>query len=329
MRLIRVTVYAGLALLLVWSVAFFVVPTRWHDQPCELDVNSGLGLRQVARQLVQQGILWEPWSFTLVGRMLGRKSKLKAGSYEWSSPPTPWTLLTALTEGPEGGWEIRVVEGQTFAQMRQELARQSSLRQDTTRWTDAEIMAKLGEAGSAPEGWFYPDTYVYAPGDSDWSILQRSHRAMQRHLHEVWQQRDPGLPWQTPYQALIVASLIEKETASSPERPRIAAVFVNRLRLGMRLQSDPTVIYGMGSAYDGHLHHHDLHQDTPFNTYTRQGLTPTPIALPGLAALRAAVHPQAVSDLYFVARGDGTHQFSATLAAHQNAVVRYQLQQGP
>lgn len=326
---VRTFFWALLSLLLIWGLVFFVTPTHWNSPSYELDIRSGLGLRQVAHQLVQKNILWEPWSFTWVARLLGRQTRLKAGSYQWTSAPTPWQLLSAITAGEGEGWEVTLIEGDTFAQVRQLLAHQSRLRQDTVGLSEGQIMARLGDGKQAAEGWFYPDTYVYSPGDSDWSILQRAHRAMQRHLHEIWRHHDPSLLLKDPYQALIMASLIEKETANSTERPRIAGVFFNRLRLGMRLQTDPAVIYGLGTRYDGHLHRRDLREDTPFNTYTRNGLPPTPIAIPGLASLQAAVNPLPVADLYFVARGNGTHQFSTTLSAHEAAVAHYQLKRSP
>jgi conserved hypothetical protein, YceG family len=326
---VRIALLTVSGFLLLWTLEFFILPSHCLDSTCELEVDHGLGLRQVANQLVQKNILWEPWTFTWVGRVLGRQGQVKAGSYQWSSPPTPWRLLRSLTEGEENGWEVRISEGGTFAQLRQVLAAQTSLHQDTATLSEARIMARLGIHAGSLEGWFYPDTYVYSPGDSDWDVLRRAHQAMQRHLDSLWRERDPSLMLSSPYQAIIMASLIEKETANSGERSHIAAVFYNRLRLGMRLQTDPTVIYGLGSHYDGHLHRRDLRADTPYNTYTRSGLPPTPIAFPGLAALRAALHPAVTTDLYFVARGDGTHQFSGNLADHERAVTRYQLQRNP
>lgn len=329
MKVVRVTLWVVAGLSLLWMLAFFFLPVHCQESTCEQEVNHGLGLRQVANQLVQQQVLWEPWSFTWVGRLLGRQGQLKAGSYQWSSPPTPWQLLRSLTEGEGEGWEVRIGEGTTFAQLRQTLLHQPSLKQECAGLSEAHIMARLGLSANSAEGWFYPDTYVYAPGDSDWSILQRAQHAMQRHLDALWATREPGLALHTPYEALIMASLIEKETANPAERPRIAAVFYNRLRLGMRLQTDPTVIYGLGPRYDGHLHRRDLRTDSPYNTYTRGGLPPTPIAFPALADLQAALHPLTVPDLYFVARGDGSHQFSGNLADHERAVNRYQLQRNP
>ncbi len=321
----RRVLWGGFLLLLVWVGSFFFWPRSLPVTPFQFELNSGYGLRAVAQQLVRQGFLTEPWTFVWVGRLLGQQSHLKAGSYQWSESLTPWQMLRQMTLGEGDAYEVRIIEGTTFAQLRELLQQQTTLHHDSADVDDNQILSHLGEAPAAPEGWFYPDTYFYNPGDSDWDILQRAHRAMRSHLQALWQQRqaDPAVP--TSYDALILASLIEKETANPAERPHIAAVFLNRLHLGMRLQTDPTVIYGLGKAYDGVLHRHDLHQDSPFNTYTRSGFPPTPIALPGKAALQAALHPDQAPDLYFVARGDGTHQFSTTLEAHNRAVAHFQL----
>ncbi len=324
MRRLLWVLVSGLSGLVIWLALFFIRPLPLPHTPYVFELPSGLGLRAVAQQLVQKGVLPEPWTFTWVGRVLGEQSHLKAGSYEWLQPLTGWQMLRQMARGEGDAWQVQIIEGTTFAQLRALLAQQPSLRQDSAGLSDSAVMAHLGAAGQSPEGWFFPDTYFYNPGESDWSILERAHRAMSERLAQVWATRDPHLALTDPYQALILASLIEKETANREERARISAVFLNRLRLDMRLQTDPTVIYGLGTDYDGHLHHRDLHRDSAYNTYTRSGLPPTPIALPGAAALQAAVHPLAVPDLFFVARGDGTHQFSTTLEAHQQAVQRYQ-----
>jgi UPF0755 protein len=193
--------------------------------------------------------------------------------------------------------------------------------------SEADIAALLGVQGGSLEGWLFPDTYRFSPGSSDVEILRRAHAAMVKRLDGAWAARDPDLPLATPYEALILASIVEKETALAAERPLVASVFVNRLRKGMRLQTDPTVIYGMGERYDGNIRRKDLAEDTPWNTYTRDGLPPTPIAMPGAASLRAAVQPAQTSFLYFVGRGDGTHEFSRTLEEHNRAVAKYQLGQ--
>jgi UPF0755 protein len=274
--------------------------------------------------MANAGVLAEPTPFVLLARLLGQASKIKAGNYEVESHITPLELLRKITEGDYTQDVVTLVEGWTFQQMRKALDEHAGVRHDTTGLTNAEIMLRLEMAESSPEGWFFPDTYHFSRGSSDLAILRRAHRLMRATLADQWERRAPNLPLTTPYDALILASIIEKETGQAAERRLIAAVFINRLRMGMRLQTDPTVIYGMGTGFDGNLRKRDLAADTPYNTYVRPGLPPTPIALPGLASLNAALNPAQSDALYFVSRGDGTSHFSRTLGEHDRAVMKYQ-----
>ncbi len=237
-------------------------------------------------------------------------------------------MLDRIVAGRVIQYPLTIVEGWTFRQLRQALAAHPQLTQTLAGLSDAEIMARLGRPGAHPEGWFLPDTYHFPKGFTDEAFLRRALTAMEQRLTQVWERRAPDTPLNDPYQALVLASIIEKETGVAAERAEIAGVFARRLRLGMRLQTDPTVIYGLGEAFDGNLRRRDLEADTPYNTYTRPGLPPTPIALPGLAALEAAAQPAAGDALYFVADGQGGHVFSRTLEEHHRAVRRYQQRKG-
>lgn len=284
-------------------------------------------MRGVAQQLAQTGVIAQPFLFTWVARLSGKGTALKAGNYALEAALTPWDLLQKLTKGDVTQNEVKFIEGWTFQQMRQALDRAPGLQHETQGLSAGEIMARLGFPDQHPEGRFFPDTYFFSSGMSDLAILARAHKLMQTQLEGAWRDRAPNLPYATPDEALIMASIVEKETGQASERPMIAGVFVNRLRIGMLLQTDPTVIYGLGESFDGNLRRSDLLTDTPYNTYTRGGLPPTPIAMPGLGALQAALQPAETKALYFVARGNGSHQFSSTLAQHNQAVNRYQRQQ--
>lgn len=310
-----------------WLAYFLSTPVALPATPFEFDVKSGITMKRVAQQLAQAGVLKQPFAFTLVARLTGRGSALKAGNYALSGPVTPWELLQKLTKGDVNQIEVKFIEGWNFKQLRQALDSAPNLQHDTLGLSDAEIMAKLGWPNQHPEGRFFPDTYFFSSGMSDLAILGRAHKLMQTQLENVWRERASNLPYNNMDQVLIMASIIEKETGQAAERPMIAGVFINRLHIGMLLQTDPTVIYGLGDRYDGNLHKRDLQADTPYNTYTRAGLPPTPIAMPGIEALRAAVNPAPTRALYFVARGNGTHKFSASLAEHNQAVNKYQRQQ--
>jgi UPF0755 protein len=245
--------------------------------------------------------------------LLGKSAQIKAGNYELEAAVTPFELLNLLTKGRVTQSELSIIEGWTFGQFRAALNANPAIRHDSATLSEADIAQRLGIPEKQLEGLFFPDTYYFASGTSDLALLKRAYQTMQKHLQESWQAREPNLPLDSPYQALILASIVEKETGQAQDRGMIAGVFVNRLRRGMLLQTDPTVIYGMGEQFDGNLRKRDLQADTPYNTYTRAGLTPTPIALPGLASLQAALHPAQTDALYFVARGDGSSVFSGTL----------------
>lgn len=281
-------------------------------------------MRVAAREIAAAGAGIEPWLLIALARLLRVESSIKAGSYEVVHSTTLLDLLRKLTRGDVTQAEVLLVEGWTFRQVRERLDAHPDLRHDSAGLPESELLSRLGASEAAAEGLFFPDTYLFAKRSSDLDLLARAYRAMQRHLAREWQSRADGLPYREAYQALIMASIVEKESGRDEDRPLIAGVFVNRLRQGMLLQTDPTVIYGLGGAFDGNLRKRDLLADTPYNTYTRRGLPPTPIALPGLASLRAALHPAASDALYFVARGDGSSHFSRTLDEHNEAVSRYQ-----
>ena len=281
-------------------------------------------MRAAAREIAAAGVPFDPWVLVVLSRLLKVDASFKAGGYEVAKGESLLDLLRKLTRGDVTLSEIAFIEGWTFRQMRQRLDAHPDLKHDSRNMADAEIMREIGADGVLPEGWFFPDTYLFAKKSRDVDILARAYRAMQRHLAGEWEGRTPGLPFASPYQALILASIVEKETGREEDRPMVAAVFINRLKRGMLLQTDPTVIYGLGERFDGNLRKRDLLADTPYNTYTRAGLPPTPIAMPGLASLKAVLQPAQSPALYFVARGDGSSHFSQTLDEHNNAVNRFQ-----
>lgn len=293
--------------------------------PFAFEVRPGSSLKAVARQLTEAGLLREPWTFAILVRLSGKAGQLKAGNYLVEQEPSMLDLFRMITRGDVRQNEIRFIEGWNFRQLREALNQHPALVHDTQDLSDGELLQRLDIPATHPEGLFFPSTYYFGSGLSDVAVLKRAHSLMQEHLAREWEMRGRGLPYRTPYEALIMASIVEKETGAAHERPLIAGVFVNRLRIGMRLQTDPTVIYGLGERFDGNLRRADLLADTPYNTYTRGGLPPTPIAMPGLEAIRAALRPADTRALYFVSRGDGTHVFSATLDEHNRAVARYQL----
>jgi len=302
-------------------------PLRLAGERVEFHVAPGSAMRVAARDIAAAGIDFDPWLLVALGKLLQAEGSIKAGSYEIGKGTTLLGLLHTLMRGDVALSEIVFIEGWTFHQLRARLDAHPDLRHDSKDWPDAEIMRRLGleNAGeTAAEGWFFPDTYLFARRSSDIDILERSHRAMRRHLEHEWEGRAPQSPLSTPYQALILATIVEKETGREADRPLVAAVYLNRLGQDMILQSDPTVIYGLGESFDGNLRKRDLTADTPYNTYLRKGLPPTPIALPGLASLRAVLRPAPSQALYFVARGDGSSHFSRTLDEHNQAVNRYQ-----
>ncbi|MGH8294991.1 MAG: endolytic transglycosylase MltG [Steroidobacteraceae bacterium] len=282
----------------------------------ELKISPGESARAALGSLAGRGALAHPREVELYLRLQGRSPRIEIGTYEIPAHASPADIIRMFEEGRVVLDQITVVPGTTFADLRRELDARTDIAHTLRGENDAQVMAALGHPGENSEGRFFPDTYSFAPGTSDRTILAVAYDRMSAVLAKVWQQRDADLPFHTPYQALILASIVEKETGVADERARIAGVFINRLRRGMRLQSDPTVIYGLGSRYDGAIHTRDLTTDTPYNSYTRAGLPPTPIALPGLESLLAAVHPEHTEDLYFVATGKGGHHFSKTLAQH-------------
>ncbi len=301
--------------------------TAGPEQPFLFEIPHGMSLRTLAQELTALGVLDHPYYFLALAYLRGDAGRVKAGEYEISPGTTPAALLDKLVKNQVYQRSVTLIEGWTTAQILAALAKDDRLVGKLEGATPQDLMAALGRAGQHPEGRFFPDTYRFTKGTSDLDILGRAAQAMDRVLAEEWRERAPGLPLESPDQALVLASIIEKETGQASERHTIAGVFIRRLQLGMRLQTDPTVIYGLGAAFDGDLRRADLTRDTPYNTYTRHGLPPTPIALPGRAAIHAALHPAAGDSLYFVAKGDGGHWFSATLEEHQQAVRRYQLGQ--
>lgn len=311
---------------LAWDYKVFIdTPLNVGPEGVVLEVPPGTTFRRLALDLQEREILRKPEYFIFLGRWDDAAERVRAGEYQIDQGMTPRTLLLRLVSGAVIQHQLTVVEGWTFQQLMDALSKHEAIRQTLNDASDEEIMARLGEPDLHPEGQFAPDTYHFPRGTSDLDFLRRAHATLQDWLATEWPRRAEKLPYGSPYEALIMASIIEKETGLKSERENIAGVFVRRLERTMRLQTDPTVIYGMGEAYDGNIRHADLRRDTPYNTYTRHGLPPTPIALPGLASIRAALHPAEGKALYFVAKGDGSHQFSATLEEHLEAVRRYQL----
>ena len=303
----------------------------WLERPLEMvsdsvdvSIDPRTSARGVAEVVAQSGIVVSPLLLHLWFRVSGDARAIRAGSYEIERGTTPRGLLRKLVRGEESLRALTLVEGWTFRQLRAAMAAAPELRQDAAALTDEAIMERLGRRGQHPEGRFFPDTYSYAKGSSDLKLLALALRTMDRHLQVVWENRAADTPLASPEQALILASIIEKETGTDADRALIGGVFNNRLRIGMLLQTDPTVIYGLGARFDGNLRKKDLQTDTPWNTYTRAGLPPTPIAMPGRQSLQAAVMPAQTKALYFVARGDGSSAFSATLEEHNRAVNQFQ-----
>ena len=297
------------------------------------DVPRGASYPQIVAELRRIGVVARDFRTMVYWRALGRElgiaGRLHAGEYALPQGITPRALLHRMAAGDVVQHRFTIVDGWTFRQLRLALASEAGLRQTLPGSSDEDIAHRLGIADGKPEGWFLPETYSFVKGESDFDLLQRAHAAMKKTLDQLWPQRSADLALDTPYKALILASIVEKETAQPAERAQIAGVFVRRLKFVMRLQTDPTVIYGMGANYAGNIRRSDLETDTPFNTYTRDGLPPTPIALPGAVALEAVLHPAPGDALYFVARGDGSHEFSATLDEHNRAVQKFQLHRKP
>lgn len=326
-----------LALLLILLVvaAASVAGLIWHDyrsaplamreSPMRVRIDRGMNVAEIAAALQARGIDIPAWRIALAMRLRGDSRSLRFGVYEFTAPVTLQAMIDRIVRGDVVLAELTIVEGWTFRQMREALRRHPELLHDSASATDTELLSQVGASESQAEGLFFPSTYRFSPGASDYEVYRQAYRLQRRTLDDAWAARAPDLPLASPYEALILASIVEKESANEADRERIAAVFVNRLRRGMLLQSDPTTIYGLGERFDGNLRRPDLSSPTPYNTYVRPGLPPTPIALPGRSAIGAALRPAQSRALYFVARGDGTSEFSENLEAHNRAVARYQL----
>lgn len=326
-RVIRVLLFLALAVSATaagWLIYYADTPLQLPRTPLEFSLKQGSSLRSGAKQLTEIGVLDNPWSFIVMARVLGKAGEIKAGNYEFTNNLTPYRLLTKLTKGDVTMKEIVFIEGWTFNQLRKALDDYPGIRHDSANLSDEEILKRIGATENSAEGLFFPDTYFFNDGMSDLTILKRAYRTMESNLATVWETRAKDLPFSDTHQALIMASIVEKETAQATERRVVAAVLINRLKLGMKLQADPTVIYGLGDKFDGNLRKRDLTGDTIYNTYTREGLPPTPIALPGLASIQATLNPADTKALYFVSRGDGTSHFSESLEEHNRAVTKYQ-----
>ncbi len=322
----RLLVFLLVMVIAAGGVAFWWLhqPLPMGNEPLELAIEPGTTPRGVARDVVAAGVRADPQMLYAWFRFSGQDRMIKAGNYEIPPGTTPRSLLAKLVRGEEALRALTLVEGWNFRQVRQALANDDQIKPDSKGLSDEALMVQLGRPGVAPEGRFFPDTYTYAKGSSDLAVLRRALHAMDRKLEAAWSQRAADTPLKSADEALVLASIVEKETGRASDRAQIAGVFVNRLRTGMLLQTDPTVIYGLGEKFDGNLRRRDLLADTPWNTYTRAGLPPTPIAMPGKASLLAAVQPERTKALYFVAKGDGTSHFSASLDEHNRAVNRYQ-----
>ena len=324
-----VFIVASLAVGWFWQAlnSFSSTPISISQSSMDFVVAPGSSLTLVANQLERQSIISDASQFLWMIRLDGAEKSIKAGEYELSQGMTPKDLFALFISGKVKQYSFTIVEGWTFKQLLEVLSANEHLQHTLQNKTTEKVMTALGLPGQHPEGRFLPDTYHFPSGSTDKAFLLRAHQAMQHALQEEWQQRMQDLPYENDYQALIMASIVEKETAVASEREEIAGVFVQRLKKRMRLQTDPTVIYGMGEAYDGNIRKKDLKKDTPYNTYRRRGLPPTPIALPGRASIRAALNPADTKALYFVARGDGSHHFSETITEHNKAVRKYQIKQ--
>ena len=309
----------------IWLTMYAKTPLNLSPQAQEISIKPNSGLKSIANQLVSQKVIKNMLPFVILGRVLGKEPYLQAGDYTLNKNITPYQLLLSLNHGKSTQGSITFIEGKTFKQMRAKLAKNDAVKSTITDLSDAELMRVVGNGEKYAEGLFFPDTFYFDRNTADIVLLKRAYESMQSKLSAAWANRATNLHYKDSYEALIMASIIEKETGKASERPMIAGVFLNRLRIGMRLQTDPTVIYGMGDSYNGNIRRKDLTTDTPYNTYTRDGLPPTPIAMPGLASIEAALHPEKTKALYFVGKGDGSHEFSNSLADHNRAVAKYQL----
>ncbi|WP_163833903.1 endolytic transglycosylase MltG [Spartinivicinus ruber] len=311
---------------LIYGVDLYGKQPLKHQQSATLSIASGSSVKQITQQLQSQGLVEYDWLFALYIRAKGKAQQLKAGEFELQANANHENLLEALVNGKQRQYSVTFVEGWSVKQMLDALAKHPQITHTLPVSVDRNnLLEVLGLPSKHAEGLFFPDTYFFTAGMNDKALLRRAYQKMDNVLSKEWQKRDEGLPYQSPYEALIMASIVEKETGAAGERPQIAGVFTRRLEKGMRLQTDPTVIYGLGDKYQGNLTRKHLRQPTPYNTYTISGLPPTPIALPGKAAIKAVLNPASGKSLYFVAKGDGSHYFSKTLAEHNQAVRKYQL----
>ena len=328
MKLIKFIFFIGLLSAIgfgAWLYYYAKTPLNLSPDAQEISIKPNSGLKSIANQLVAQQVIPDAIPFIVLVKLLGKESFLQAGDYTLIKNVSPYQLLLSLNHGKATQGSITFIEGKTFKHMRTKLAKNDAVKSTIADLSDAEVMRVLGKGEKHAEGLFFPDTFYFDRNTADIAILKRSYEGMQNKLNTAWANRAAGLPYKNSYEALIMASIVEKETGKASERPEIAAVFLNRLRIGMRLQTDPTVIYGIGDKYDGNIRRKDLTTDTIYNTYTRDGLPPTPIAMPGLASIEAALHPKKTKALYFVGKGDGSHQFSNSLIEHNRAVAKYQL----
>jgi UPF0755 protein len=333
--LLKLTLIAGLAIALFIAYVAFMAPAVPKDPSAAAQNNTESVLRvkispksnvsSVANQMIAQGMDVSVWRVQLVARSFFLAKNMKAGVYDFPKGASLASVLSQMARGDSVKLNVTLVEGWTFAQFKAAIDAQPELKKEAKAWSNKQLLAKLEAKETHPEGLFFPDTYVYEPGDSDLIIYQKAYRAMQNHLNDAWSKRQEGSPVKSPYELLKLASIIEKETGHPDDRGLVSAVFNNRMKIGMKLQTDPTIIYGLGSSFDGNLRKKDLLKDGPYNSYTRYGLPPTPIAIPGKNSLLAAAQPSNSKAIYFVAKGDGRSAFSETLVAHNEAVRKYQL----
>jgi UPF0755 protein len=327
-RLIKVCIIIGVIVVLSFAayLAYYAKsPLNIPSASQDVSIKANSGLSSIANQLVAQGVIKNKLLFIVLARLMGKEASLQAGEYTLNANVTPYELLLSLSSGKTTQAKITFIEGKTFKDMLASLEKNPAVTNTVQKLPYADIMALINPEQLHPEGMFFPDTYYFDRGTKDIVLLKRAHEIMTAKLEQAWQGREQGLPYKNSYEALIMASIVEKETGMASERPMIAGVFVNRMRIGMKLQTDPTVIYGMGDGFDGNIRRKDLRKDTNYNTYTRYGLPPTPIAMPSMAAIDAALHPAKTKALYFVGKGDGSHVFSNSLVDHNRAVAKYQL----
>ena len=333
--LLKLTLIGGLAIALFIAYVAFMAPAVPKDPSVasqnnpqnvlRVKINPKSNVSSVANQMAAQGLEVSVWRVQLVARSFFLAKNLKAGVYDFPKGSSLASVLSQMARGDSVKLSVTLVDGWTFAQFKAAIDAQPELKKEAKAWSSKQLLSKLEAKEAHPEGLFFPNTYVYEPGESDVSIYQKAYRAMQNHLNDAWSKRQEGSPIKSPYDLLKLASIIEKETGHPDDRGLVSAVFNNRMKIGMKLQTDPTIIYGMGASFDGNLRKKDLLKDGPYNSYTRYGLPPTPIAIPGKNSLLAAAQPSSTKAIYFVAKGDGRSAFSETLVAHNEAVRKYQL----